>query len=491
MKWMSSSLAVVALTLTGCSEYTMADLDEGKQVPTDHWLGDDFGVTAPGDVDRPRVQAPPTGCEDLYPEPTGQRFYVDPVSGQDDNDGSFDAPWASLQTVIDSKVDCLDADGQPRHSSAPVQGGDTIVLRGATGHEAGLLIKECLNSDYIHIVGEGGRATRLTSVHFKGAAFWSFEGLTFEKSGGAPMIRVTEADSYGLSHHIRLHDNTFTSGDLQTKSQYASSATDAIRFSHTDDSEVSCNTLYKVGLGVSASGDRIDVIHNEIAFFTRDALVNGGSFNRYIGNTVYDAIKLGDGHHDDFFQSHRGIYPDTATGIEVAYNVFMNRYLSEQPADTMGPTQCIGAFGDGPKTQWAVYNNLCKGDHWHGITLGDTHDSLIINNTVVGGGKLPGNPWSGWSTETTWINVSGTGNTVRNNLTTRNFSGGDHNFIVTADNLYDVFVDWDAQDLRLRPDGPAVDAGSAESAPVDDLRGQLRDGTPDIGAYEVVDYSSE
>ena len=213
--------------------------------------------------------------------------------------------------------------------------------------------------------------------------------------------------------------------------------------------------------------------------------LNSGRNNRYIGNTVYDSVKLNDGHHDDFFQSHMGSYPDTATDIEVAYNVFMNRYSDAQPSETWGPTQCICAFEDGPKSHWRVYNNVCKTDHWHGITLKDTHDSEVVNNTIVGGGALPGGIWTGWGTEKTWISVSGQGNVVRNNLTTKNSTGGDHNIIVDATNVYALFMDWEGGDLRLKPESDAVDAGTKEAAPEDDVSGHPRDEIPDVGAYEL------
>jgi len=48
-----------------------------------------------------------------------------------------------------------------------------------------------------------------------------------------------------------------------------------------------------------------------------------------------------------------------------------------------------------------------------------------------------------------------------------------------------LFVsDWPGVDLHLQAGSPAVDAGSADGAPADDLEGRRRDAAPDIGAYE-------
>ena len=155
--------------------------------------------------------------------------------------------------------------------------------------------------------------------------------------------------------------------------------------------------------------------------------------------------------------------------------------------ELQGPTQCLSAFEDGPKTDIRIFNNVCKTDHYHGITWADTHDSLIVNNTVVGGTELPGLPPGSedWP-DHTWISIEGTGNTVRNNLVTRNNAGGDHNLEVTGEAVHDYFTDWAALDLSLRDGAPAIDAGSPDGAPADDVLGTARDASPDVGAYEFV-----
>ena len=43
---------------------------------------------------------------------------------------------------------------------------------------------------------------------------------------------------------------------------------------------------------------------------------------------------------------------------------------------------------------------------------------------------------------------------------------------------------WPGVDLHLRPSSPAVDAGSTDFAPAEDIEGRPRDAAPDIGAYE-------
>jgi len=460
------------------SEAGPAPTDTGEEPP---------GEDPPGEPDTGGPDDPPSEaaevCDTLFPEPVGTRFYVDPIGGSDDNDGSRANPWASLQLVVDEYVDCVDRDGIALHGSAPIQGGDTIVLLGDTGHETSLTIKGCFNDDYVSIVADTHHAPTLSNLRLKGGSYWHFEGLNFHSNSGGQMVKLETHGTRGEVHHVRIHDNRFTSGELASASEYTEMASDGVRLSQVDDVLVSCNQMRNVANAVVAAGDRIDVLYNKVNFFSKDALVNSGSFNRYIGNRVTNAVKGADGHHDDFFQSHKGAGLDDATEIEISYNIFMNLYPDDQVEGTIGPTQCIGAFEDGNKTKWRVFNNVCKGDHYHGITLKDTSDSIIINNTVVGGGDLPGVPFS--EPDRTWINVSGSGNILRNNLSTNVLSDGDHNLIVTVDNLDDIFVDWAGGDLRLRPDGIAVDVGATDEAPLDDLEGTARDGMPDLGAYEV------
>jgi len=249
---------------------------------------------------------------------------------------------------------------------------------------------------------------------------------------------------------------------------------------------VQCNHFFKVGQAMTISGSHLDVLDNTVEYFSRDGIATGGHHNRFVGNRIYDSVKLGDGHHDDFFQSHMGANPDVSSDVQVSYNIFLNRYSPDElPLDMQGPTQCLSAFGDGPKTNIRIYNNVCKTDHYHGISWADTNNSMFFNNTVVGGTDLPGMPPGSddWP-DRTRLSIEGTGNVIRNNITVNNQSGGEHNLEIGAADVDVYFVDWAALDLHLADSSPAIDAGSADGAPADDVEGNPRDATPDVGAYE-------
>ena len=147
----------------------------------------------------------------------------------------------------------------------------------------------------------------------------------------------------------------------------------------------------------------------------------------------------------------------------------------------------MSGFEDGPKTRLRITNNVCKGDHWHGIRWADTNNSLIVNNIAVGGSNFTGLPAgsSGWPSYS-WINIDGTGNTIRNNITTRDLSGGENNIEIQTgeEDLY--FADWLALDLGHASGSPAIDAGNPDGATTHDITGAPRDSLPDVGAYEYV-----
>ena len=356
---------------------------------------------------------------------TGIEFFVDPVEGDDSSgDGTSENPWASIQSVIDNRVDCTDRFGNPRNPGAPIQGGDAIVLRGATGHDPDLEITGCYNSAWVTLRSASPGAARLRSVHFRGSGFWRLDGLDFLHDGGGIMVRVEDHGSHGPAANLHILNSHFTSGDLPTIQDWFDHVSDGMRL-YSDEGPVvaRCNEMTGVAMGFVAAGDRIDIIRNTVEFFSRDGIATGGHFNRFIGNRIYDSVALGDGHHDDFFQSHMGANPDTSSDVEVTGNFFLNRYPSEQTPGTFGPTQCLSGFEDGPKVRLRITNNVCKADHWHGITWYDTNDSVIVNNTVVGGSDYPGLPdgSDSWPSRT-WISIEGTGNVVRNNITTRNLS---------------------------------------------------------------------
>ena len=87
-------------------------------------------------------------------------FYVDPENGDMSGDGSAEAPWSSLQEVLEAGlVESQDwpelpyAEGAelvPKNEGAPVKAGDTIWLR--SGYHGELDISSYYNPDFQWLV---------------------------------------------------------------------------------------------------------------------------------------------------------------------------------------------------------------------------------------------------------------------------------------------------------------------------------------------------
>ncbi len=347
------------------------------------------------------------------------------------------------------------------------------MLRGAAGHDLDLEITGCYNSAWVTLRSEIPHQAQLRSVHFRGSGFWRLDSLDFFHDGAGNMVRLEDHGTQGPARNIQIVNSHFTSGDLPEIQDWLDHVSDGMRL-YSDDGPVvaRCNEMTRVAMGFVASGSHIDLIGNRVEFFSRDGIATGGHFNRFVGNRIFDSVALGDGHHDDFFQSHMGAGPDTSADVEITGNLFMNRYPSEQTPGTFGPTQCLSGFEDGPKVRLRITNNVCKADHWHGITWYDTNDSVVVNNTVVGGSDYPGLPEGSdsWPTRT-WISIEGTGNIVRNNITTRNLSGGDHNHEILPADVDVYFTNWLGLDLTLTSGSPAIDDGNPDEATTHDILG--------------------
>ncbi len=250
----------------------------------------------------------------------GADFFVDPILGSDvTGDGSPGNPWASIQFVVNSKVDCTDRYGMPKNPGAPVKGGDAIVLVGATGHDADLEITGCYNSDWVTIRAQTRHEPVLASVHFRGSGLWRLEGLSFFNDANGIMVRVEDHSTQGPARNLQILNSHFTSG---RSADHPGLGRPCLR-RHASLHRVTgrclarCNEMENVAMGFVVGASHVDIIGNTIEYFSRDGIATGGHFNRFIGNRIFDSVKLGDGHHDDFFQSHMGANPDLSSDVEI------------------------------------------------------------------------------------------------------------------------------------------------------------------------------
>lgn len=434
-------------------------------------------------------------------------FFVDPMTGSMDNDGSAEHPWRTLTEVIEhNKIKSMKPAGHPygagdplvvKNVGAPVQSGDTIVLM--TGYHGSVSIVEYYNQDYITIKAGDGQNPRLSPIEIRSACKWILEGLNISPSHATVYERKTLIN-------LSSHSWTGPAYDCIIRACTAFSVADASGWSAADWNEKACNgislsgkqmvaenNLFKnVNFGIVVSGSNCIVRGNTVENFSGDGIRGLGDYGLYEYNTVKNCYDVNN-NHDDGFQSwsygEGGVGTGTVRGIVLRGNTIINY---EDPSQQhKGTLQGIGCF-DGMFEDWVVENNVVAVDHWHGITLLGATDCRIVNNTVVDlNSERPGPPW---------INISdhknGTpsaGSLIRNNLLTAVIAGDgvttDHNIII--DSYEDFFVDYTNLDLRLKKYTIAIDAGIKDLAPEMD-----RDGNPrpsgkgwDVGAYEYQDIT--
>jgi hypothetical protein len=397
-----------------------------------------------------------------HPDLHAINYYVDPVNGDKADDGSSAYPWRTLAEVFSEN-----------HT---FEAGDTIFL--LSGHHESVIVSG-INAGYVTILPLEGQVPTLKKLTFSNAKKWKVTGLT---------ISPETAPSYSRSTLITINSSA---SEITVDSCYAYSIEDNTPWSAGDQNILSNNHFLNVdhGILVEAEGQDNLIQNNVIENFSGDGMRGIGNYNTFEYNTVKNCYDVDD-NHDDGFQSYsRGpggtVGTGTVYGIVLRGNTILNYTDPNQPM--RGTLQGIGCF-DGMFEDWEVENNVIITDHWHGITLMGAINCMIINNTVVDRNNTsPGPPWISITKHKD--GTLGTGNVVRNNLTTSmsNDAGiGTVDFNILVSNYNDFFMDYDHFDLRLKEGCPAIDAGTDEEAPMIDKDGVTRPQGAgfDVGAYE-------
>ena len=430
-------------------------------------------------------------------------FYIDPVRGSDEGDGSAQRPWQSVQAVLDAGLvrsetpEALPYDGTgalvASNQDAPVGPGDTLWL--GEGDYGELLIEGHYNEAPVTIAVDEDFEARFTSVVVRGSANWTLRGLTVsaEFADEYEAHTLIDLDSHafrGPVHHITVEGCTLRS--VQDTSGWSADDWDQLACNGIavdgHDQVIGGNRLLNVNFGISVSAANSLIEHNVIDSFSGDGMRGLGDYTVFQYNTVKNCYAV-NANHDDGFQSWSvgedgEVGTGEVVGIVLRGNTIINYEDPDQPH--RGTLQGIGCF-DGTFVDWVVENNVVLTDHWHGITLAGARNSRIVNNTVADlDDQEPGPPW---------INIgahkNGTppeGCLVRNNLTTalslHDDVSEDHNVII--DDPAALFVDPAAFDMHLLPGSAAIDQGDAALASeLDADRIPRPQGSGiDLGAYE-------
>lgn len=425
-------------------------------------------------------------------------FYIDPVHGTPNGNGSKAAPWPSLNWVLEKKlVEFYSWDKLPfkegksqlkKANSGVVKGGDTLFLM--PGNYGAFDVSNFYLKMPLTIRSMTKNLAKFHQIKVTGGSNLVFDGIMIEPDGllkkPKRLFSAIAHNWQGPVNNISLMNSSLSSFQRLpqfTKEQWQNGVVDGI-YSDASHSVYRNNKLINTGFSITIGADHIEVSKNLISYFSGDGIRALGDYGLYDGNIIKNSIDLKNGNHDDGIQSwSRNGKP--VTGVILRNNLIINY---EDPAQPLkGPLQGIGLF-DGFYDDWVIENNVVIVNQWHGITLTGFRNCKLVNNTVLDLEMSGPKPWimlrdhkNGQKSEKCL---------VRNNLATgfKNLNNrgviADHNFVDPAPNW--MFKDFFALDLRLKPNAPVVDAGIAKDAPNRDILGNLRGPKDfyDIGAYE-------
>lgn len=431
-------------------------------------------------------------------------YYIDPLAGSMDGDGSEAAPWSTLEEVVEAGLiqswswTTPHSDSSTlveKNSNGVVTSGDTLLLMG--GYHGRVDIFEYVNSGVITVKAGDGETPTLSHLHFRASSNWHVLGLhvspVYGETDESTLVTIESHSYRGPSSYITVEDcDIFSADDVSgwTVDDWLDKRKSGISLGG-DDCVAINNRLRNISFGITASYERAYVAHNSIINFAGDGMRGLGDYGVFEYNLVANAVDVDDNHDDGFQSWSRNGNP--VVGVVLRGNVFHTDYDHPNP-DLLSTFQGIGCF-DGYFNDWLVVNNLVAVSHYHGISLYGANNSVIINNTVVDDPLHSSDPMVPWIRLYEHKDGShGEGNVVRNNIgKLASISDGvtiDYNFnpgVSASDhtNYDDYFKDRLNYDFRLKRSAPARGGGIKDLAPGKDIDGRPRGAQIDAGAYQT------
>ncbi len=441
-------------------------------------------------------------------------YYVS-TSGDDGNNGSFSAPWRTINYAVNFQN---------------LKEGDVVYLRGGTYVEsvtmfrsgtsnARILVKNYQSE--IPIINGDGLAynylwTESTGLFNVRGSYITLDGLKVmnanpgPNAGNATGIIVRGPNVTDVTIKNCVTENTRSSGIAIWGQTFDDDYTGCrnIIVENCDISGAVNDGFYEhltIALGVENYIIRNNKVHDQTAVGREpnlpigiDSKINVRNGKVY-GNEIYNLRKS------------NGIYVDGWDSE--AYNIEIYNNIIHDIDHTGIP---IGAEEGGTVHDIKVYNNLIYNTGWNGISLNSANNTIvegdnnlyaisIYNNTVFNSGqyamhvfnknisdiRIANNIFAEnrWSNSATLYPENKGAVTMDNNIVfgeQNAFLPGMEVFLGTnAIEENPSFVNKGNQNFRLKDDSPAIDAGTNSLSSVVDLDGKSRsNGTPDIGAYE-------
>jgi len=431
----------------------------------------------------------------------GVTFYIDPVNGSSLNDGSFDKPWKTLEEVLNAGlVESYSYSPLPyneqnsqlviKNKDAPISSGDILMLR--SGLHGELFARGYYNLSNIVIMAEAGHHPILRNVRLQACKNWKIVGVDISREpygyeGKNKLLFVESHSFHGPSSQIEIEKCNIYGAEQpwQTAAEWKMFVEDGI-YLNGNSINVTGNRITNTSMALTAFGDFIEAIGNEVVNFSGDGIRVLGSNILIKQNLIKNSYAI-DENHDDGIQSF------TNGGLVVDNNIIESNIIinNEDPnQNLLGDLQGIGCF-DGFFNNWIVRNNLVYVNNFHGITFLGANNCEIVNNTVL-------DPTPGSAIGPSRITIAdhkdgrpSTGCTVKNNVTNQLLVDAVNSNNVVLENETDYnenFVNYLERDFRLKEGSVLIDAADDNYAPEFDIAGVTRPqgSHADIGCYEYI-----
>ncbi|UXX79906.1 right-handed parallel beta-helix repeat-containing protein [Reichenbachiella carrageenanivorans] len=426
-------------------------------------------------------------------------YYLDPIAGHRNNDGSASAPWPSLEEVISTgKV---------------LQDGDELIL--LSGPHGKPYFSNYQFDTNLKIVAAPDATPWVSGLQLANSHHLTIDGLlvdgTSRTDSNPNWVFLITGDVN--THHITLTNCTIKSAEdvsTWTRADWYAKAFGGMDFRGTDIT-VSHSTITNVYHAVSLRGNGTYFHDNVIDNFGADALQVRGSNSTYENNLIRDAyIEDYEVNHDDALQFFSLASDPIIENVVIRNNKFL--LFEDEITPFMEAQKTAGQpvvsekmqaiiITDGYSDGWIVENNLVVNANAHGISLYGARNCRVQNNTVV---HHPNTTYFSNTTnpqvlvtDQTKTGQTNFSNVIRNNLST-NLSWSSFDATSTVEGNIDIdqsneanyltyFKDYLGHDFHLKVGSPAVDAGINKDLPATDLdgRARLNSSTVDVGAYEL------
>lgn len=416
-------------------------------------------------------------------------YYVAPI-GDDSNPGTAAHPWRTIQKAANTLI-----------------AGNTVYIRAGTYHERVLPQNSGSAGNYITYAAYPGETATIdgsgVTLPDDLAGLFEISNKSYIRVAG---LRVINAGPFNDNAGLLVLNSGYIT--LENNATYNTTSS-GIGVWGSNNVTVDGNRVDEAGGGgwqecISVAGtDTFEVRNNEVLNCHKEGICakDGSSNGQVYRNHVHHTLRV-------------GIYVDAWD--KHTYNIAVFQNITHDVQDNNGFS--LASEMGGLLENIRVYNNVAYYNRYVGLSISingpgaqgqhPMKDIDVLNNTFYNNG------WETWGGGIALDNADAQNVVIRNNIVSQNLYfqiavapsvptqtlAVDHNLIdgyrgtegeVRGSNYVEgdpLFVNASGANFHLGDNSPAIDAGSATNAPVDDFDGRSRplDGNGDgVAAYDI------